>query len=504
MIRGVVYMGFCTSCGAQRVSETDRFCRSCGVPHEMTGAPTAPVTATPPTFSVASTPQPPQAPPAAQPTTWHVAGGAPTAPPPTPPAPFAPVVPGGGGGGTGKILATVGIVVALVAAGFVGYHFFWPRGGAGSPEGAAESLVMAASGQDPVGVLDMLSPAEVADLDEVYDTARDRAEDEDLIEGDGITEALEVELSDLEWEVDELGDDMARVTLVDGSYDVSWDPDKLPERLDFLADETEADSESGDLDDLFDGEEPSVMTVKVDGRWYVTLLGTAADYAYQEGEREAEYEDFALEEPDWDLAGEDVEPITGDDPEEVITNLVEAVNDGNAEDILANFPEDLGRPLRPYLPVIEDLKDEANWNSEVGLTVDATDLDLETEELDDGKVKVTISGGTFSGTANDDGDEDSGTLEVDGGCVTATEYNEYYDDYYGEYVSDTDEERGCLSDEEVVDDLGFDEFFFVVSEVDGGFQLDPAATLVEYANIAVDNFSGDMIDDIVDQLEEEY
>jgi hypothetical protein len=474
-------MGFCTSCGAQRVAETDRFCRSCGVPHDPVGVPAgAPVTAVPPAAP----------PPAAPPTQWQP-------PAQQPAAPYNPVVGGGGGSGVGAgtIVAVVGVVVALIVAGFVGWHFFWPRGGAGSPEDAAEKLVMAAATQDAVGMLDMVSPAEVEGLDDVYAAARDLAEEEELVEGDGVTEALTVELSDLEWDVDELGDDLARVTLVGGEYDVSWDPDKLPERLDFLADVSEDESESGDLEELFDGDEPSVTTVKIDGRWYVTLFGTIADHTYAEGEAEADDEDFSLEEPDWDLAGADVEPITGDGPEEVIENLVSAINSGDAEEILANFPEDLVRPLRPYVPVIEDLKDEANWDEgEIGLSVDATGLDLETEDLDDGKVKVVVNEGSFSGSVWEDDDygydSDSGSVEIDGDCVEAYENGEYQD-------------GGCIGDEQYVDDLGVDEFFFVLTEVDGGYQLDPTATLVEYAAVAVENFSGDMIDEIISDIEDE-
>ena len=91
---------------------------------------------------------------------------------------------GSPGGSAAKVVAVVGLVLAIVAAGYLGWHFFWPRGGAGSPEEAVEQLMQAAAGQDPVALLDMVSPAEVEGLDEVYDTALDRAKDEDLVEDD--------------------------------------------------------------------------------------------------------------------------------------------------------------------------------------------------------------------------------------------------------------------------------------------------------------------------------
>ncbi|WP_322937170.1 hypothetical protein [Nocardioides bizhenqiangii] len=451
--------------------------------------------ANPPQAAPPPTPPPPPPPPPSPPP--PATRAITDAPPQASPAPFAYPPPSygvaaGPQGSTGKIVAVVGVVIALIAAGYLGWRFFWPRGGADSPREAVEQLMLAAADQDPVGVLDMVSPGETEGLDDVYDELRERAADEELVEGDGITDAIDIELSDLEFEVDERDDDLALVTLVDGEYDVSWDPEKLPERLDFLAEESEAESESGDLAEVFDGEEPSVMTVEIDGRWYVTLLGTVAEYAYLDGEEAAEDSDYDLPEPDWDLAAEEVDPITGENPEEVIENLVDAINAGDVEELLANLPEDLVKPLRPYIPVVEDLMDEGGWaEGEIGLEVSAEGLDLSTEELDDGKVKVVIEGGTFSASAFEDGyDTESGTIELDGECFQVTE-------------DERDTDGGCLGDEEVTEDVGLDEFFFVVSEVDDGYQLDPAATWVEYAAQAVDNLSDDLIDEIIEEIEEE-
>lgn len=392
----------------------------------------------------------------------------------------------------GVIAAVGGIVLAVVAAGFVGYHFFWPRSGAGSPEDAAAQVMEAAADQDPVALLDVVSPAEIDGLDDVYDKARKKAEDEGLVDGDGITDALDIEFDGLEYDVDELGDDIARVTLTGGTYKASWDPEKLPDRLDFLKDESDKESDSGDVVDLFE-DEPTVITVKVDGRWYVSLLGTAADYTYQEAERAADDSDYDLASPDWDLASDAVDPITGDTPEDVIANLVDAVNSGKAENLLANLPEDLVKPLRPYVPVVDDLQREGGWaEGEIGLTVSADDLQLSTEDLDDGQVKVVVESGTFTGTAFEEGyDADTGSAELDGDCVDV--YSEGYH-----------EGGGCVSDAPVARDLGLDDLFFVVSEVDGGYQLDPGATLVEYASTIVDNISSDLVDDVVGDLEDEF
>lgn len=480
-------MGFCTWCGAARSSDADRFCRSCGRPLDpLPEAGAAPV-GVPPVDPPTAPPTAPLPPPPA-PATTAPATTAPLGPPPDwrPPAPGTP----GPARDTTRVVAVIGVVVAIVAAGYLGYRFLWPRGGADSPEEAVEGLVAAATAQDPVAVLDLVSPAEVDGMDEVYEVARERAEEADLVEGDGITDAVSLELSELELDVDELGDGLARVTVVDGHYDASWDPDRLPERLDFLAEETEAESRSGDLEDLFEGSEPTFTTVEIDGRWYVTLLGTFADLAYAEAELEAEYSDYDLAEPDYDLVAEDVEPITGEDPEEVVDNLVEAIDDGDPAQLLANLPEDLGRPLRPYVPVLEQALDEGGWaEGELGLDVSADDLDLETEELDDDRLKVTIERGSFGGTAWEDGyDSDSGYLAVDGDCVAA-----YDEEGYGD--------EACLGDGPA--DIGIDEFFVVLSEADGGYQLDPVATAAEYGRTVLAEIDGDLVDDLVEELASE-
>lgn len=451
----------------------------------------------PPTRVASTPPLPPSTPPvpgATRAFSEVLPPAPPVAPPPVAPPYYATapaLPPASRRRSTGAIVAVVGVVLAVIAAGFVAWHFFWPRGGAGSPEEAVEELMLAVANQDLVAVIDLVSPAEVDGLDEVYGSALELAEDEDLIEDEGITDAVDLELSDLEFDVAELGDDLARVTLVDGRYDLRWDPDRLPERLDFVADESDAESESGDLSDALDGDTPAVTTVRIDGRWYVTLLGTFADLFYREFERGADEEGWDLDRPDYDLASEAPDAITGDDPEAVIANLVSAGDSGDVERLFANLPEDLVKPLRPYEPVIEDVMRPGTWfDGALGFDVAADGLDLETEELDDGLLKVTVNTATFSGAVlEDEVVRDSGSVVVEGSCVDA------FDD--GALA-----ESGCLGEEEIVADLGLDEIFFVLREVDDGYQLDPAATWVQYAETAVDNLTSDLVDEILRDIED--
>ncbi len=479
-------MSFCTTCGAQRGSDDDQFCGSCGQPYEA--ASTASVPPAAPTMTAPLRPPPASPPPASPPP----AGPPPSSPPPAYPAPAAyppvvvPTVPTGPTGSrpsTGTVVAIGGVVLALVAGAFVAWQLFWPRGGAGSPEGAVDGHMEAVAEQDPVAMLSMINPAEVNGMDDLYSAARDRAEDEDLVTGDGITEAVTLELTDLEYDVEELGDGIARVELTGGRYEVSWDPDKLPDRLQDLAEDADAETESGSIEDLIeDGDLPaSLMAVELDGRWYVTIVGTIADAVYQE----VEEEEADIDEPDWDAVGEDVEPIAGEDPEEVVDNLVDAVNAGDVDELLANLPEDLGRPLRPYVPLVEDALDGRYSEGALGVDVSVDELEVESEDIGDGLLRVTVESAAVSASAYEEGyDADTGWVTVDGRCLGA------YDEYGGDEV--------CLGEVPGLDDTGLDELFVVMREVDGGYQLDPIATMVEYGEIAVESLTEDVIDDLVD------
>ncbi|GAA4820003.1 hypothetical protein GCM10025786_29310 [Nocardioides caeni] len=433
----------------------------------------------------------------------------------------------------GLLLIVVGTVLAVLLGAFVVWQFVWPRGGAGSPEAAVEKFIQAGVDQDPIALLDVIAPDEVDALEDVIKRALERAEDEELTNGDGLTDAVQVELTDLEFETDELGDDLARVAVVDGSYDVSWDPDDLPERLSFLEDESGDESESGDLSELFEEEwgddEPFLTTVKVGGRWYVTLLGSVAELAYDVADDEVD----DLETPDYDLLSEDLEPITGDTPEDVVEGIAEAISDSDGETLIASLPGDLGRPLRPYVALVEDALNGRYGDDAVSADVEVSDLDLEQEDIGDGRVKVTVKGARVVATGYEDDYSETVEIEIDGKCVTGTgdgfatydyvdggnydEYGYYEDDggydEYGNFVGYADEElvseseTWCFGNDDefadVVRDLDIDQYFVVMQEVDGGYQLDPLATAAEYATLALDALDEDLVEDLLDRWEDE-
>ena len=130
--------------------------------------------------------------------------------------------------------------------------------------------------------------------------------------------------------------------------------------------------------------------------------------------------------------------------------------------MLANLPEDFVKPLRPYIPVYEELRSDGNWfEGELAFDANAEALELDTEDLDDGKVKVTINAGTFGVTYMEDGaNVGSNAIAVDGDCVEV-------------YADGALQDSGCIGDDEYAADLGLDEIFFVVSEDDRRLPVRP-------------------------------
>ncbi len=442
----------------------------------------------PPRTKSLGTPPPPPPPPPARaavppaprddPAPTYVASpSVPSVPPPSSAAPAR-------RGRAGLVVAIVGVVLAMVAGAFLAWTFFWPRGGADSPEEAVEGLLAAIEQQDVVAALDLISPAETEGMDEVYEALRERGEEEGLFADDMVTDAVHVELSDVELEVDELSDGLARVSVTGGTYDASWDPDRLPSEWDDRAAEWTDSEASGDVGDLEgDAGAPSLMTIEVDGRWYVTLLGSVVDLGYRDAAASDE-----LDEPDWDAVSTEVDPITGDDAEEVVDNLLDAINNEDVGALLDNVDAELARPLRPYVELVQDDLDGEGDLAPVSYEVVLEDLELDAADPDDGLVKVIIE--RVSGRASETSQDSaaSSTFELSGSCWAGF-------DTYG------DGGERCLADVPAADELDVDAFFFVLREVDDGYQLDPIATLAEYADVVIDGASDKFLDELLAEID---
>lgn len=462
---------FCGSCGAQRQTSEQAFCQECGtalavVARPAAAAPTVlaphPATYPPPDYAV------------------------PAALPPDTRGRFP----------LGRVVGIGVVALALVGGGVVGWQFLGPKGGADTPEQAVRQFVESAASQDVLGVLDMVNPGEVAGLDDLVSAARDRLAEEDITTESGdLTDALTVSVDDLDLKIDELGDFAARVELESGSYTVEYDPAEVPDRLQFIADEyPDSKTWSGDLvEDLGyelpdanyrnDGPDPFLMTAKIDGRWYVTAMGTFLD-SFLGPISDAEYDDAGIRPPDYDAIGEAPDPVVAKDPEDVLDNLADAASSGDIEQVLANFPSDQVAALRPYARTYEDVF------AEDGATFDVSvdDVDTDVEDLGGDLTKLTVRNGTVYGIYIDaDGYDEGGSASIDGRCASAAE-----DGY--------DPDGFCLEGD-VVEKTGIDSFFLVLRKVDGGYQVDPIATAVEYARTVIESAPSSLVDDAIDELE---
>lgn len=453
--------GFCGQCGAPKASAEQKFCQECGVPSLPTAAAAAPVA--PPMPEAGD-----YAVPAALPPREH-------------------------GGSIGKVLGVGALVLALCAGGFVAWQTLGGSGGASSPEEAVRQFIEASADQDVVAALQMINPSEVEGLDSVYEAARARAEDQGLVDGESITSAFEVTIANVELRVEEQGDYSAFVTVENADYNVTYEPSNLPDRLDFVREQfPDAKEWTGDYKELLEdgGYDPEydpelgLSTIRIDGNWYITAMGTALDISLRAASSYEE-QDFVPSSSEYDAIGDDIEPIVGEDPEAALRNVVEAASDQDGAELLANFPGDQFRALRPYVGEFEDLL------ADEGLTVDGelSELDLSTEDLSDDLVKVVVNNASASGTASDGYGEISGEGSIDGRCLEGSGYE---DDYY-------DEGRVCI-DSQITDYTGIDELYVVMRKVDGGYQLDPLATAVEYAKQTVEALPDEAIEDALFEI----
>lgn len=475
---------FCGDCGARRPKPDQRFCIECGVPYDDVApaqAATVAGPAAPPAVQPAAQAGPTSPPPASAPQMWTPPSGSSA---PQGPAPeYAVPSTSRPGKGRGWLVGVAALVLAVGGAGVVGWQLLGPTGGAESPEAAAEQFLSAMADQDGVGMLAMVNPGEVAGLDDVYAAARDRLQEEGLVTGGAITDALDLELEGLEFDVDELGENVARVSVVNGKVTASYDPDGLPERLDFVADEfPDARSETIDIgEELREVRiEPGLTVIEVDGQWYVSLLGSVADLVHQQLDRY----DGGLRDPDYDAVGEEAEPAVGATPEDVVENIVESVNDGDVESLVDQLPPDLALSLRPYAGTVERfLEDYA-----IGATITQNDLELEVEEIGDGLVRVNVEEAEFSAEGYAEDEYGAGDVSVYDACVVATDYEYGYEDGY------------CAPDA-LLEDLGVDRPYVVMREIDDGYQLDPIATVSSYAATIVESFPADVVDELLATIE---
>lgn len=451
-----------------------------------------------------------------QPTVPHGHPGGQTAwvpyEPPAEPLPTVEVAPKKKGG-KGKIIGAVVAAVAVVGAGTFAVASFagGSDGGADSPEAAVEKMFDAVGDLDVLGVMDSLLPGE-------RDIMRDRAQrlvdnlqelgvlsdSADLGHVDGV----EIELSDMEYETVETNVDDVADVLVSGRIEASVNGEELP--IGDLVIDRFLDGRPLDVDERDSGrfQDVLVAAVQQDGRWYVSVGYTAAEYVRTGGDPDRAQFDV----PDAD----DAIALNGaDSPEGAISNLIDAVESFDLEGVIGVLdPREVGAVQRYAADFIEDAADQV--------------ASLEDE--------ATITFGDVTYTVSRDGDEATVGLQIEsvvvqfaegaieyrseGNCVTITETGgEGQEMCAGSASADPDEVAEQIGellpdDPELADDLvaffedvqaAFDdlgELGVTVSRVDGQWYVSALGTFADTGLAVLDALDRDEFENLIDQLEE--
>jgi hypothetical protein len=188
----------------------------------------------------------------------------------------------------GRHRRTAGIGATIAAlAGAIGFTTVALSGagtaGAASPEDAVRDFVAATADEDILGMIDALDPAEVPAARRATERGRADAVEADLVsEGfslDGL-DGLDVAFADLDLVTESLDDGLAVVTIAGGSASWTFDPAAFPLGADLreaLAGELAVTTDAASFAEL---DEPlQLATVERDGRWYVSVSYTVAEYA---------------------------------------------------------------------------------------------------------------------------------------------------------------------------------------------------------------------------------
>jgi hypothetical protein len=385
------------------------------------------------------------------------------------------------------------VAVALVAVGALavaGVGFLVVRattggssGGADDPEAAVTTLAEAFEAEDPVAALAVMNPEEVEAVGDLYESAASRAEALGFAPEAKTLAGIDVALTSTTYEVDEVGEGLARVT-IGGKADIDLTRSSLADRTAAVverageSDDDEDGYESGrttlTADDFtIDADEgtvePFVMVVERDGGWYVSPLYTAAQYV-------VDTQGLSAPEAPTPDAG-----AGAGSPEDAVRELLEAAGtlDGEATgDLVAG---EGGAAVRAYRGALERWVTDAAGED---TAAEVETLETEVAEREEGGSRVVITALEGTVTWTEDGEEQVRTVTWDGECLDVAEQSDMEDE---EGSSDP---TFCLTDG--WRGVGVEELAVVVAE-DDGWRVDPLATVTDYAQAMLPELSEEMV-----------
>lgn len=183
-------------------------------------------------------------------------------------------------------IGVIAAVTALVGAGsFTTYSFLGAssHGGAATPQEAVTTFVDAIDHEDLVGMIDVTVPEEVgvlrASIDSITADAKRIGLLGESFDSSGVR-GVDISIGDLTLDTNFLEGGLAVVTATGGTLNTSFDPQSFPfgDKVRALIGESPHAEESSSTLGLT--EPPALlMTVERDGRWYVSVEYTIAEYA---------------------------------------------------------------------------------------------------------------------------------------------------------------------------------------------------------------------------------
>jgi hypothetical protein len=185
-------------------------------------------------------------------------------------------------------VGVIAAVTALIGAGgFTTYSFLGAGndGGAATPEEAVTTFVSAAEHEDVLGMIDVTLPEEVGVLrgaiDSITADAKRTGVLSDGFDASGVR-GLDLSVDDLTLDTNFLEGGLAAVTATGGTVNASFDAKAFPfgdKVRAILGDTRPSNTKSATLGAT---DPPAVlMTVERDGRWYVSVEYTIAEYVRQ-------------------------------------------------------------------------------------------------------------------------------------------------------------------------------------------------------------------------------
>jgi hypothetical protein len=313
------------------------------------------------------------------------------------------------------LIAATG-VAALVGIGMLAVTAMFGSGGAGSPEAAVQQLADAVSHRDPLAAVDVLAPSEVRSMHDSVQHISDRAADLKIV--DSASKPLvgvDLSVENLQLASTPLADGYTKVTITGGTISAAAHRAALSQLLQQAMRSSDNPDPSGkvDLARLAASQHlPTfVMTVRHDGRWYVSPAYTALEYLRE-----------ANDGPAADFGSADASKLGSDSPDHAVQDALRALQAGDWDRLMALSPPD-ELPVYDYRAWIDQAAADVHPDFSIDSLTTTSDV-----SGDNGVVKLEASG-TYPSNGN------RVKWQVGGSCPSLDTYFGFSDGYDGTSAS---------------------------------------------------------------------